>query len=274
LTCFGTSFIYGGNGAAEPYMLKGHYSQFTILTMTYDARIWNLKMFIKHYSRCSSVQEIVVVWNKGPQPAKSELESSVPVRIRIEEKNSLNNRFNIDPLIKTRAVLVLDDDIMMTCDDVERGFKVWRESPERIVGFYPRLAEGNPLRYHDEKYARNKGGYNMILTGAAFIDHEMAFNMYWSSKAKPGREIVEKLFNCEDVLLNFLYVNASSSRTVQYVKPAWAIDTSKFSGVAISQNTQAHYNVRSECIQRFTELYGNLAGNKWSFSSRIDRWDV
>ncbi|KAJ4769451.1 Glycosyltransferase family protein [Rhynchospora pubera] len=274
LTCFGTSFTYGGNGAAEPYMLKGHYSQFTILTMTYDARIWNLKMFLKHYSSCSSVREIVVVWNKGSPPEISELESHVPVRIRVEKKNSLNNRFNIDPLIKTRAVLELDDDIMMTCDDVERGFKVWRENPRRIVGFYPRLAGGNPLRYHDEKYARSEGGYNMILTGAAFIDHEMAFSSYWSSKAKPGRDMVEKLFNCEDVLLNFLYVNSSASRAVQYVKPAWAIDTSKFSGVAISQNTQAHYNARCECIQRFTDLYGNLAGNKWSFNSRIDGWDV
>jgi hypothetical protein len=102
--------------------------------MTYDARLWNLKMFVEHYSKCASVREIVVVWNKGRPPVQNELKSAVPVRVRVEDKNTLNNRFNIDEEIKTRAVMELDDDIMMPCDDLERGFKVWREHPDRIVG--------------------------------------------------------------------------------------------------------------------------------------------
>lgn len=274
LTCIGTHYLYGGNGAEEPYQLKGHYSQFTLLTMTYDARLWNLKMYVKHYSRCSSVREIVLVWNKGQPPELSELDSAVPVRIRVEERNSLNNRFKLDPLIKTRAVLELDDDIMMTCNDVERGFRAWREHPDRIVGFYPRLAEGNPLTYRDERYARERLGYNMILTGAAFIDAQLGFGRYYSKEAAEGREFVDEHFNCEDVLLNFLYANAtSSSRAVEYVKASWTIDTSKFSGVAISKNTNVHYQVRSQCLVKFAGLYGNLA-SKWGFGSRGDGWDV
>jgi len=152
LACIATHYIYGGNGAEEPYPVNGQYSQFTLLTMTYDARLWNLKMFVNHYSKCSSVREIVVVWNKGVPPVLSDLNSAVPVRIRIEPKNSLNNRFKVDPLIETRAVLELDDDIMMRCDDLERGFRVWRLHPERIVGFYPRLADGSPvLEYRDKR---------------------------------------------------------------------------------------------------------------------------
>lgn len=271
--CIGVRYIYGGNGAEEPYLLKGHYSQFTLLTMTYDARLWNLKMYVKHYSRCSSVGEIVVVWNKGKPPQLSDFDSAVPVRIRVEKQNSLNNRFKVDPSIKTRAVLELDDDIMMTCDDVERGFRVWREHPDRIVGFYPRLIDGSPLKYRDEKYARTHRGYNMILTGAAFIDSRLAFERYWSEEAKEGRELVDKYFNCEDVLLNFLYANASSSRTVEYVKPAWAIDTSKFSGAAISRNTKVHYQIRTDCLAKFSEKYGSLAW-KWEFDNRKDGWDV
>ena len=38
-----------------------------------------------------------------------------------------------------RAVLSLDDDIMMPCADIERGFAAWRRAPHKIVGFYPRL---------------------------------------------------------------------------------------------------------------------------------------
>lgn len=275
LTCAAVKYLYGGSGAQEPYPFDGRYSQFTLLTMTFDARLWNLKMYVKHYSRCASVREIVVVWNKGVPPLPTDFDSAVPVRIRVEERNSLNNRFKVDPLIKTRAVLELDDDIMMTCNDVERGFRVWRENADRIVGFYPRLINGQQLKYRGEKHARKHNGYNMILTGAAFIDGQMAFKRYWSEEAAPGRDLVDSFFNCEDVLLNYLYANGSSSGVVvEYVRPAWAIDTSKFSGVAISRNTQAHYGVRSNCLEKFAELYGSIANRKLEFSRRKDGWDV
>ncbi|KAI3470557.1 hypothetical protein Pfo_027220 [Paulownia fortunei] len=274
LMCTGVKYIYGGSGAEEAYPLNGHYSQFTLLTMTYDARLWNLKMYVKHYSRCSSVHEIVVVWNKGIPPLSSDFDSAVPVRIRVEKQNSLNNRFKVDPLIKTRAVLELDDDIMMTCDDIERGFRVWREHPDRIVGFYPRLISGSRLRYRGEKHARKHNGYNMILTGAAFIDSQVAFERYWSKEAEAGRALVDSYFNCEDVLMNYLYANSSSSSVVEYVRPAWAVDTSKFSGVAISRNTQAHYGVRSNCLTEFSHMYGSLTDRKLEFSRRKDGWDV
>jgi hypothetical protein len=274
LMCTGVKYFYGGNDAEEAYPLNGHYSQFTLLTMTYDARLWNLKMYVKHYSRCSSVKEIIVVWNKGRPPRSSDLDSAVPVWIRVEDQNSLNNRFKRDPMLKTRAVLELDDDIMMTCDDIERGFNVWRQHPDRIVGFYPRLISGSPLKYRGEKYARHHKGYNMILTGAAFMDHTVAFERYWSKEAKAGRELVDRYFNCEDVLLNYLYANASSSQTVEYVRPAWAIDTSKFSGVAISRNTNVHYKIRSNCLLKFSEIYGSIAGRKWEFDGRKDGWDL
>ncbi|XP_051130888.1 glucosamine inositolphosphorylceramide transferase 1-like [Andrographis paniculata] len=275
LTCAGVHFIYGGSGAQDGYPFDGHYSQFTMLAMTYDARLWNLNMYVKHYSRCSSVREIVVVWNKGVPPKPSDFDSAVPVRIRVEDRNSLNNRFRADPLIKTRAVLELDDDIMMACDDVERGFRIWREWPDRIVGFYPRLVDGNPLEYRAEKHARKHNGYNMILTGAAFMDARVAFERYWSERAAAGRAVVDEYFNCEDVLLNYLYANSSSSGgpPVEYVRPAMVIDMSKFSGVAISKNTQVHYGIRSKCLMKFAELYGGIAHRKLEFGRRKDGWD-
>ncbi|MQL92100.1 hypothetical protein Taro_024715 [Colocasia esculenta] len=274
LVCFGMYYLRSGNGAEEAYPWEGHYSQFTLLTMADDTRLWNLQMYVKHYSRCSSVGEIVVVWNKGQPPLLSNLDTAVPIRIRVENGSSLSNRFKPDPLIKNRAVLELDDDIMMTCDDLERGFRVWREHPEGIVGFFPGLADGNPLKYQDEKYARSQNGYNMILTGAAFMDSQLAFERYWSEEARRGRELVDKFFNCEDILMNFLYANVSTSRTVaEYVRPAWAVATSKFSSAAISRNTQENDRVRTDCLVEFSKMYGSLAGHKSKFGSREDGWD-
>jgi hypothetical protein len=267
--------FFGGNGAEEPYPYKGQFSQFTMIAMTHEARLWNLKMYIKHYSRCASVREIVVVWNIGQPPDPvTEFDSAVPVRIRVEPENSLNNRFKPDPLIKTRAVFELDDDIMMTCDDVERGFMAWRENSDRLVGFYPRLIDGNPLKYRDERYARHRKGYNMILTGAAFINSELTFSRYWSKEMDTGRALVDELFNCEDILMNFILANSTTSgHTVEYVHPAWAVDTSKLSSSAISRNTRGHYSKRTHCLLRFSQLYGGIPLKKWEFNSRNDGWD-
>lgn len=272
--CIVVNCFFGGNGAEEPYPLNDQYSQFTMIAMTYEARLWNLQMYIKHYSRCASVREVVVVWNKGnPPDAVADFDSAVPVRIRVEANNSLNNRFKPDPEIKTKAVFELDDDIMMTCDDVERGFKAWREHPDRLVGFYPRLIDGSPLKYRNERYARSRKGYNMILTGAAFMDSDTAFSKYWSKESEPGRAMVDKLFNCEDILMNFILANGTSDRAVEYVHPAWALDTSKLSSSAISRDTQGHYNKRTNCLLRFSELYGGVPLKKWEFNSRKDGWD-
>ncbi|KAH7445702.1 hypothetical protein KP509_01G021000 [Ceratopteris richardii] len=274
LVCIGVQSFFGGNGAEEPYPIEGQYSQFTMLTMTYDARLWNLKMYIKHYSRCASVREIIVVWNKGEAPnPETDFDSAVPVHIRVEEKNSLNNRFKPDPQIKTRAVFELDDDILMTCDDLERAFKAWRKHPERIVGFYPRLNDGSPPKYRNERYARAKNGYNMILTGAAFVDSELAFSKYWSEDTDQGRALVDELFNCEDILLNFVMANSTTDRVVEYIHPAWAIDTSKLSSSALSRDTKVHYMKRTSCLRKFSELYRGFPLKKWEFGSRTDLWD-
>ncbi|XP_078428133.1 glycosyltransferase family protein 47 isoform X2 [Wolffia australiana] len=269
LACTAGHFFLSGDGAEPGHRLGSQLSQFTLVTMTYEARLWNLRLFVKHYSRCTSVREIVVVWNKGPLPDPAGFDSAVPVRIRVELENSLNNRFKPDPEIRTRGVFQLDDDIMMTCTDVEKGFVAWRQSPHRIVGFYPRLLEGE---YRDERYARRRGGYNVVLTGAAFMD-SAAFGRYWSEAAEVGRRLVGQHFNCEDILMNFLYANASGGeRTVEYVRPNWAIDTSKFSSAAISRNTQAHYQIRTRCLAEFTQFYGPLP-EKVGFGQRVDRWD-
>lgn len=51
-------------------------------------------------------------------PKESDFASRVPVRVRVERRNSLNNRFAPDAAIRTQAVLSLDDDIFMPCSDI------------------------------------------------------------------------------------------------------------------------------------------------------------
>ena len=75
-----------------------------------------------------------------PSPAD---EFSSAARIRVEAQDSLNNHFKADPLIKNRAVLHLNLDLELACNDLERGFKVWRQYPESIIGFFQALVDGS-----------------------------------------------------------------------------------------------------------------------------------
>ena len=49
-----------------------------------------------------------------------------------------------------RAVLSLDDDIMLPCSDLEHAFAVWRTDPAKMVGFFPRFIHGEPLQFYGE----------------------------------------------------------------------------------------------------------------------------
>ena len=51
-----------------PIAVGGTYSQFTLLTLSYDGRAAGLPRWLAHYGTCPSVAEIVVVWNRGPTP--------------------------------------------------------------------------------------------------------------------------------------------------------------------------------------------------------------
>lgn len=61
-----------------------------------------------------------------------------PVKVIRTSANKLSNRFFPYKDIETEAILHIDDDIvMLTADEVEFGYEVWREFPDRIVGECP-----------------------------------------------------------------------------------------------------------------------------------------
>lgn len=75
------------------------------------------------------------------------LKASKPVRLRLAPRNSLLQRFQPDSAIATPVLLSLDDDIYMTCRDLQKGFAAFSASPAQLVGYHPRLVEGDPLLY-------------------------------------------------------------------------------------------------------------------------------
>jgi len=267
---------FGGNPAPIP--IEGQLSKFTVVVMSYEARLLTLTAFVSHYSQCASVSEIVVVWNKGEPPdLVKDLPSQVPIRMRVEAQNSMNNRFQIDPLIKTRAVLMLDDDIIMPCMDIERGFARWRLHPKRVTGFYARFLEGDVPQYHCtqcERHTYASGLYNVILAGASFLDAESVFPAYSSPDNQLGREYVDRVFNCDDLLLNYLMADqAQGAQYVEWVRPTKRFDVGKLTGKRLS--TGNFGPVRHNCTRDFAAMFGNpLRGKQYAlnFEGRGRPW--
>lgn len=60
---------------------------------------------------------------------------SKPLKLIRTKANKLSNRFYPYEEIETEAILTIDDDIiMLTADELDFGYEVWREFPDRIVG--------------------------------------------------------------------------------------------------------------------------------------------
>ena len=257
--------------ALAAFPVNGTYSAFTVVIMSFALRINTLRTVIDHYSRCPSVVEVVVVWNGDTPPEGGVLRVRVPVRVRLEGTTSLNNRFKPDPLLTTRAVLSLDDDILLSCADVEAAFLEWRLHPEGLVGFLPRLLSASPAKYLSERETLAAGKFNALLTGAVFLDGERWFAAFWADENAAGREMVDARFNCEDVLMNFVVAKHSSSALssswisssssaqsanvtapLRFVRPKRRLDISAAAGLRLSKG-RSHKAIREECIDDFTE---------------------
>ena len=79
-----------------------------------------------------------------------------------KQRMTLSSRFLPSPLIKTQAILSLDDDAAITTEEIDFAFGVWRHFPDRIVGYparshyYGTQAEYNFLVMHTLKIYQNK----------------------------------------------------------------------------------------------------------------------
>jgi glucuronyl/N-acetylglucosaminyl transferase EXT1 len=65
---------------------------------------------------------------------KSGYQKIAGIQILISSGNGCS-RFEPLPFIKTEAVLSLDDDVVLTTDEIDFAFHIWQSFPDRIVGF-------------------------------------------------------------------------------------------------------------------------------------------
>uniref|UniRef100_A0A3Q3Q805 Exostosin glycosyltransferase 1 n=1 Tax=Monopterus albus TaxID=43700 RepID=A0A3Q3Q805_MONAL len=149
--------------------------------------------------------QIVVLWNcDKPLPPRNKWPStSVPLTVVEGQTKMMSSRFFPYDVILTDAVLSLDEDSVLSTNEVDFAFIVWQSFPDRIVGY--------PARSHYWDSSRSRWGYtskwtndySMVLTGAAFY-HRYYHYLFTHYVPTSLLTMVDHMANCEDILMNFL----------------------------------------------------------------------
>uniref|UniRef100_H2ZHK8 Exostosin-like 3 n=1 Tax=Ciona savignyi TaxID=51511 RepID=H2ZHK8_CIOSA len=249
----------GGNSPWEQFtMVMLTYKREEVLLQAVERLIGlpHLNKFLPVLTSCNYFSQIIVVWN-SPEPPGAELrwpDVGVKVVVIHPEKNSLNNRFLPWSEINTEAVLSIDDDAHLRHDEILFGFRVWRESRHRVVGFPGRFHAWDP-RHGGWSYNSNHTcELSMVLTGAAFL-HKYYLYLYSNWMPPAVRAIVDQHMNCEDIAMNFLVSHVTRQSPVK-VTSRW---TFRCPGcpVALSQS-QEHFDERHLCINAFVKIFGYM----------------
>uniref|UniRef100_A0A668ASF0 Exostosin-2 n=1 Tax=Myripristis murdjan TaxID=586833 RepID=A0A668ASF0_9TELE len=232
---------------------------FTAVVLTYD-RIESLFRVITEISKVPSLAKLLVVWNnqnKSPPEESLWPKIAVPLKVVRTKENKLSNRFFPYDEIETEAVLAIDDDIiMLTSDELQFGYEVWREFPDRLVGYPGRLHlwdhEMGKWKYESEW----TNEVSMVLTGAAF--YHKYFNYLYTYKM-PGdiKSWVDAHMNCEDIAMNFLVANITGKAPIK-VTPRKKFKCPECTAIDGLSLDQTHMVERSECINKFASVFGTM----------------
>lgn len=232
---------------------------FTALILTYD-RVASLFTLIQRIAKVPSLMKVVVVWNnqkKRPPPIQDFPKISKPINIIKTKANKLSNRFFPYREIETEAVLHIDDDIvMLTSDEVEFAFEVWREFPDRIIGFPSRTHIWDNITQSWKYESEWTNEISMVLTGAAFL------HKYWSylytKELPPGvKDWVDDHMNCEDIAMNFLVANLTNKPPIK-VTPRKKFKCPECTTNEMLSADLGHMVERSQCIDRFAKAFGRM----------------
>ena len=229
----------------------------TSSVITSSSRVFSL---LNHLATCDSLWEIIILWSSSVQPPPVKdwiFLGRLPqhTSLKIIQSNSSSTRFASIQTVSTAALLLLDEDIDITTEEINFAFQVWKIFPNRIVGF--------PSRTHfwDEKkklwsYSSAMANeYSLILTNAAFIHRKYAriFTEYLSVSLTSA---IQTYSDCEHILMNFLVSHITkqspikvTSRNCQNIEFSPKLDQSELA---------QKFSRKQTCLNIFASGFGYM----------------
>ncbi|XP_062092527.1 glycosylinositol phosphorylceramide mannosyl transferase 1 [Humulus lupulus] len=230
-----------------------------------------LKQSISHYTTCSGLDSIHIVWSEPDPPSDSLkkflnhiVESNardgrlVELKFDINKEDSLNNRFKEITDLKTDAIFSIDDDVIFPCSSVEFAFSVWQSAQDTMVGYVPRIHWVDSTKGNLGHYIYGgwwsvwwTGSYSMVLSKAAFF-HKKYLSLYTNEMPASIRNYITKNRNCEDIAMSFLVANATGAPPIWVKGKIFEIGSTGISSLG------GHSEKRTECVNRFVAEFGRM----------------
>jgi len=259
---------------------------FTVMISTYHGDRLPLDTLIQHYANSSKVSRVVVVWHDPhrapPLPLTARTVNGAVITILHQHFDTLNNRF-IPFDVDTARVLVCDDDVLISLDDLHFAFAVARENDERLVSPFVRAHRPradpqlnatltNTAGYflHDSSFALiGSRSYSIALTKFCFIPSWLLFVYSCLLNPRVYAYINEKR-NCEDVAFNIL--GGVIGLKAPVMVDITVHDFGSKDGLSTRRN---HLRDRSKCVDDLLSIFSTRA-LKWSIlrhsSSSVRRY--
>ncbi|XP_076437900.1 exostosin-1a-like [Babylonia areolata] len=263
-------FYYGRLGVPASSLLPSSspytwpLDKFTALVYATSPVLSSSPLFrlLRSVARSAFVHKIIVLWHCDIPPPPSRrwpADLGVPVLVKTRNIKSVNARFVPYKEIETDAVFGFDEDVLLSTEEIDFAFSVWKEFPERIVGYPARSHYWDEQRGKWRYTSKWSNSYSMVLTGAA-VYHRYYHHLYTHYTSSLLTQRVDAANECHDILFNFLVAHVTRRPPIKVTQRKQFRESAP--GGADSQaarwSAQQRFAQRQRCVEEFVSVFGYM----------------
>jgi len=164
------------------------------------------------------------------------------------------NRFAIWREVTTEGVLQHDDDVMIPLRQMEAAFKIWRQHPDQLLGFEPRVTRCVTKSLFNCSYDFNlpNSKFDLVIGKMFFISNKYQERFFQRSDLIALTSVVP----CEDLAMNYLVGQISGLPPLWFKANLTEVRSKLFQGLSINSTTWRHE--RQGCINELNKLFGDV----------------
>lgn len=196
--------------------VEGTYSKFTVIIdsvgsktrMRAKSRKKVFSTMIKHYAACPSTSEVILSHSEDDASMVEYLEKNFSPFYRPWIRNTAQTHavYDIgDFSISTRAASILSYGNIISCNDLEKVFALWRHNPNVLYG------SNTFVQHHQEPSPVPKGHFSLLSSGLFFIDFERLVEIDRNKSFNITKSIAAKYDACDDIVLSMMWLTSGTA---------------------------------------------------------------
>lgn len=168
------------------------------------------------------------------------------------------------PQAEEQRSIKVDDDTLISAQDLVFAFSIWQQFPDQIVGFVPRkhVATSSGIYSYGGFELQTPGfgngdQYSMVLIGASFFNSK--YLDLFQRQSAAVHSLLDETQNCDDIAMNSVVSKHTGKSSGIFVKPINLVNPEKETNGYFGMRHRAeHFLQRSYCINKFINIYDGM----------------